>query len=77
MSSDGRCGVKIARETEEGCKGRIEGLERKEEEIRKMEERRDEKGTGNREENKERGKERVRGTVMVKEGQREGGMLVL
>lgn len=57
MSSHGRCGVEIARETEEGCKGRIEGLEGKEEGIGKMEERRGEKGAGNREENKERGKE--------------------
>lgn len=77
LSSDGRCGVEIARETEEGCKGRIEGLEGREEGIGKMEERRGEKGAGNRKENKERGKERVRGTVVVKEGQREGGMLVL
>lgn len=46
-------------------------------EKKKLEEWRSEEGAGNREENEERGEERVRGTVMTKGGQREGGMFVL
>lgn len=40
---------------------------------KKLKEWRSEEGAGNREENEERREERVRGTVMAKGGQREGG----
>lgn len=71
LSSDGSRGVEIAREKEGGAKAELKVWRGGK---KKLEEWRSKEGAGNREENEERGEERVRGTVMAKGGQREGGV---